>query len=92
MNEDKNETIEITVKSAWVAMECLNGWLEYIDCLDDETRRQVIALDEIVQALDAESFITPCMKLNTRRDKLKKKLRRRRAKTNGDCKQIALNP
>ena len=58
MNEDKNETIEITVKSAWVAMECLHDWLEYVDCLDDETRRQVVALDELVQALDAESFIT----------------------------------
>jgi len=58
MNKDKNETIEITVKSAWVAMECLHDWLEYVDCLDDETRRQVVALDELVQALDAESFIT----------------------------------
>ena len=58
MNKDKNETVEISVKSAWVAMECLHGWLEYIDCLDDATRRQVVALDELVQALDAESFIT----------------------------------
>jgi len=58
MNEDKNETIEITVKSAWVAMECLHDWLEYVDCLDDETRRKIAALDELVQALDGESFIT----------------------------------
>jgi len=58
MNEDKNKTVEISVKTAWVALECLHGWLEYIDCLDDATRRQIIALDELVQALDAESFIT----------------------------------
>jgi len=58
MNKDKNETIEITVKSAWVAMECLHDWLEYVDCLDDETRRKIAALDELVQALDGESFIT----------------------------------
>jgi hypothetical protein len=58
MNEDKNKTVEISVKTAWVALECLHGWLEYIDCLDDATRRNVVALDELVQLLDAESFIT----------------------------------
>jgi len=58
-NMKKHEDpIEISVKTAWVAMECLQGWLEYIDCLDDATRRQIIALDELVQALDAETFIT----------------------------------
>lgn len=58
MNKDKNETVEITVRTAWIALERLHDWLEYIDCLDDQTRRDIKALDELVQALDAESFIT----------------------------------
>lgn len=58
MNKDKNETVEITVRTAWIALERLHDWLEYIDCLDDQTRRDIGALDELVQALDAESFIT----------------------------------
>ena len=58
MNKDKNETVEITVRTAWIALERLHEWLEYIDCLDDKTRRDIKALDELVQALDAEGFIT----------------------------------
>jgi hypothetical protein len=56
MNE--NEKIELTTRTAWVALERLYDWLEYIEWLDDETRRDVIALDELVRALDAEAFIT----------------------------------
>lgn len=52
------ETIELTKTSAWVALELLHDMLEWVEFLDDETRRQVIALDELVRALDAESFIT----------------------------------
>ena len=58
MNKDKNETVEITVKTAWIALERIHDWLEYIDYLDDQTRRDIGALDELIQALDAESFIT----------------------------------
>ena len=58
MNKHKEEPIEISVKTAWIALECLHDWLEYVDCLDDETRRKIAALDELVQALDAEGFIT----------------------------------
>jgi hypothetical protein len=58
MNKHKDEPIEISVKTAWIALECLHDWLEYVDCLDDETRRKIAALDELVQALDAESWIT----------------------------------
>ena len=58
MNKDKNETVEITIRTAWIALERLHDWLEYIDCLDDKTRRDIAALDELVQALDAEGFIT----------------------------------
>lgn len=58
MNKDKNETIEIKKATAWVALERLHDWLEYIEWLDDSTRRDVIALDDLIRALDAESFIT----------------------------------
>ena len=58
MNKDKNETIEIKKATAWVALERLHDWLEYIEWLDDSTRRDVIALDDLIKALDAESFIT----------------------------------
>jgi hypothetical protein len=53
-NSDK---IEITKTTAWVALERLYDWLEYIEWLDDETRRDVIALDELVRALDGEQYI-----------------------------------
>lgn len=58
MNQDKNETIEIKKATAWVALERLHDWLEYIEWLDDETRRDVIAFDDLIRALDAEDFIT----------------------------------
>ena len=58
MNKDKNETIEIKKATAWAALERLHDWLEYIEWLDDETRRDVIALDDLIRALDAEAFIT----------------------------------
>lgn len=58
MNENKNEVIELSKTSAWVALELLHDILDWVEFLDDETRRQVIALDELVKALDAESFIT----------------------------------
>jgi hypothetical protein len=56
--QDKNETIEIKKATAWVALERLHDWLEYIEWLDDETRRDVIAFDDLIRALDAEDFIT----------------------------------
>jgi hypothetical protein len=54
-NSDK---IEITSKTAWVMLERMLDWLEWIDRLDDSTRRDVIALDELVRELDAEQFCT----------------------------------
>jgi hypothetical protein len=56
MNE--NEKVEISTKTAWVALEFMHDYLEWIDRLDDETRRNVIALDELVRVLDAEPFLT----------------------------------
>ena len=58
MNEYKDETVEIKKATAWAALERLHDWLEYIEWLDDETRRDVIALDDLIRALDAEDFIT----------------------------------
>jgi hypothetical protein len=54
----KNEKVEITTKTAWVALEFMHDYLEWIDRLDDETRRNVIALDELVRVLDAEQFLS----------------------------------
>jgi hypothetical protein len=58
MNTENNNKIEISLTTAWVALERLYEWLEYIEWLDDETRRDVIALDELVRALDGEAYIT----------------------------------
>lgn len=58
MNTEKNETVNITTKTAWVALELIHDMLDWVEFLDDETRRQVIALDELVRVLDAETFIT----------------------------------
>ena len=55
---NKNETIEITKTTAWVALERLHDWLEWIDDLDAATRRDIIALDELVRTLDAEQYLT----------------------------------
>jgi hypothetical protein len=57
MNTNENEKIEITTKTAWIALERLHDWLEWIDTLDDATRRDIIALDELVRALDAEQYL-----------------------------------
>jgi hypothetical protein len=54
---NNSEKIEITTKTAWVALERLNDWLEWVDELDDATRRDIIALDELVRALDAEQYL-----------------------------------
>ena len=56
MNNNTNK-VEISTATAWVALERLYDWLEYIEWLDDETRRDVIALDELVRALDGEQYI-----------------------------------
>jgi hypothetical protein len=57
MNTNENEKIEITIKTAWIALERLHDWLEWVDLLDDATRRDIIALDELVRALDAEQYL-----------------------------------
>jgi hypothetical protein len=55
---NKTDKIEITTTTAYVLLERMLDWLEWIDRLDDGTRRDVIALDELVRELDAEQFLT----------------------------------
>lgn len=57
MQTENNNKIEISIKTAWVALERLNDWLEWVELLDDATRRDIIALDELVRALDAEEYL-----------------------------------
>lgn len=57
MQTENNKKVEISIKTAWVALERLNDWLEWVDLLDDATRRDIIALDELVRVLDAEQYL-----------------------------------
>jgi hypothetical protein len=52
MNNDK---ITISKATAERALFRLAEWLEWIDELGKETRADVIALDELIKALDAEA-------------------------------------
>jgi hypothetical protein len=49
-----NEKVEITKTTAETLLFHLTDYLYYIDSLDKETRAQVIALDELITALDYE--------------------------------------
>lgn len=49
-----NETITISKTTAETLLFHLTDYLYYIDSLDKETRAQVIALDELITALDYE--------------------------------------
>lgn len=55
---NNNEKIQITKTTAWVALEFMADYLEWVDRLDDKTRRDIIAFDELVRELDAEQFLT----------------------------------
>ena len=50
-----NKQITITEATARRAMLRLSEWLEYPDDLTAETRADIIALDELIKALDAEA-------------------------------------
>jgi hypothetical protein len=50
-----NKEITITETTARRAMARLSDWLEWVEDLDAETRADVIALDELIKALDAEA-------------------------------------
>jgi hypothetical protein len=50
-----NNQITISKATAERAMFRLGEWLEWIDELDSETRADVLALDELIKALDAEA-------------------------------------
>ena len=57
MNNDKNETVEITAKSAWALLKQIEEWLQWTDRLDADTRAHIAAMDELVKALDAEDYL-----------------------------------
>jgi hypothetical protein len=50
-----NKAITITEATARRAMLRLGDWLEWIEDLDAETRADIIALDELIKALDAQT-------------------------------------
>jgi hypothetical protein len=50
-----NKQITITEASARRAMVRLGDWLEWVEDLDTETRADIVALDELIKALDAET-------------------------------------
>jgi hypothetical protein len=50
-----NKQITITETTARRAMERLSDWLEWVEDLDAETRADILALDELIKALDAEA-------------------------------------
>lgn len=58
MNENKNETIELTKGSAWALLKRIEEWLQWTDRLDADTRADIAAMDELVKALDAEEYLT----------------------------------
>jgi hypothetical protein len=49
-----NKEITITEATARRAMLRLGDWLEWVEDMDKETRADVVALDELIKALDAE--------------------------------------
>ena len=50
-----NKEITITEATARRAMARLSDWLEWVEDLDAETRADILALDELIKALDAEA-------------------------------------
>ena len=49
-----NETITISKTTGQTTLRVLTMWLEYVESLTAETRAEIIALDELIKALDAE--------------------------------------
>lgn len=49
------DNITITEATARRALARLTDWLEWVEDLDAETRADVLALDELIKALDAET-------------------------------------
>lgn len=63
-------TITISRATAERLLNRMADWLEYIDGLDYETRADIIALDELVKALDAEEQLVQLEQ--QRRDELQR--------------------
>lgn len=52
------EKVEISKTTAWTILEAMSDWLEWVDRLDEKTRAEIVALDELVKTLDAEQHLT----------------------------------
>lgn len=50
------ETVEISKKTGYILLNVLSDWLEYVDGLDAKTRQEIVALDELILALDADDW------------------------------------
>lgn len=70
--------ITITEATARRCMERMADWLEWVDSLDSETRADIIALDELVKVLDAESYLTE--RENARLEAAQRQFEERKAK------------
>lgn len=57
-------TITITRQTAERLIARLADWLEYIDNLDYETRADIIALDELIRAIDGEELLEAIQRRN----------------------------
>jgi hypothetical protein len=62
-----NEQITITKATAQRALDRLADWLEWVEDLDKETRADILALDELIKALDAEDNFQEKIERNRQR-------------------------
>jgi len=52
----KMETVEISKKTGYVLLNVMSDWLEYVEDLNGKTRQEIVALDELIAALDANDW------------------------------------
>ena len=52
----KMETVEISKKTGYVLLNVMSDWLEYVEDLNAKTRQEIVALDELIAALDANDW------------------------------------
>jgi len=50
------ETVEISKKTGYVLLNVMSDWLEYVEDLNAKTRQEIVALDELIAALDANDW------------------------------------
>ena len=50
------ETVEISKKTGYILLNVMSDWLEYVEDLNAKTRQEIVALDELILALDADDW------------------------------------